>query len=299
MRTEAALHDLSHEDPRVRAQAADALGRCTDDERAQALPALVRAADDPHPSVRYAALLSLGEQEAFAHAGAVTGRLGDGEPLVREAAAIALGQLGAAAREAGAVAEANAAFDALSEALGATANELRFQALASLVEIDPERAAPLVRPLVDDRDKKVRAQACAALGDAVDPSASDAPLVRDALAARLDDADEVRFEAALALARLRDRRGVLPLVEALRQSGRAYDAASALAGLGVGGDDMLRGVLVREMSRFFGDALVKVRCAEALARDGDIRGREYLKGARRSRREDVRGLAESVLETLP
>src|SRR5262249_26480094 len=122
---------------------------------------------------------------------------------------------------------------------------------------------------------------------------------RDPLAARLGDAEEVRYEAALALARLKDRRGVPELIQALREPRRAYDAASVLAELGVNGDDLLRAVLVREMTRFLGDPLVKVRCAEARARAGDPRAREHLRGARRSRREDVRGLAESVLETLP
>jgi HEAT repeat protein len=292
MHLEAALRDLRHDDPRVRAQAADALGRSAADDRAQALAALARAVDDPHPSVRYAALLSLGELDAFVHTDAVAGRLGDGEPLVREAAAIALGQLGAAARES-ADGAAERAFDALTRALSAAAPEVRFQALASLVEIDAARAAPLVRPLLDDRDAKVRAQAAAALGDASDKGA------RDALAARLDDADAVRFEAALALARMGDRRGLPLLLAALRQRERAYDAASAIAGLGPGGDDTLRAALHRELSRFFGDPLVKVRCAEALARAGDPRGRAHLDAALRSRREDVRGLAQSVLETLP
>lgn len=291
MHLEAALRDLRHQDPRVRATAADALGGMTEGDREPALSALRTAIDDPHPSVRYAALLSMGEQEAYPHTEAVAGRLGDGEPLVREAAAIALGQLGAAAREK-ADGAAEQAFAALTEALTAQANELRFQAVASLVEIDPTRAAPLVRPLLEDRDAKVRAQAAAALGDAGDASA------RDPLAARLEDADEVRFESALALARLGDRRGTPALMEALRKAPRAYDAATALATLGVGGDELLRAVLVREMARFFGDPLVKVRCAEALARAGDPRARQHLEGARRSRREDVRGLAESVLQTL-
>ena len=56
--------------------------------------------------------------------------------------------------------------------------------------------------------------------------------------------------------------------------------------------------LTREVGRFFGDPLGKVRAAEALARAGDPSGRAHLDKAARSRRDDVRGLAQSVLETL-
>jgi HEAT repeat protein len=293
MNLDAALRDLSHQDPRVRATAADALGRVAEVEKAAAREALKRAVDDPHASVRYAALLSLGELGAHAEVPSAVLRLDDGEPLVREAAAIALGQLGQAAHEAAARDSEEAAFSALVEALAASGPEVRFQALASLVEIDAARAAPIVRPLLDDGDVKVRAQAAAALGDAGDAGA------RDLLARKLEDVDEVKREAALALGRLGDRRGVPALMTALTEADHALDAASVLAELGVAGDERLRATLAHEIGRFFGDRLVKVRCAEALARSGDPRGRAYLEKARHARREDVRGLAESVLGSLP
>jgi HEAT repeat protein len=281
---EAALRDLAHADPRVRAQAADALGRCDHADRAAAIDALVRAADDPHPSVRYAALLSLGELGAAQAVGSLVDRLGDGEPLVREAATIALGQLG----EAG----GPRAWSALEAALAAEEPEVRFQAVASLAEIDAARAAPLVVGLVDDADPKVRAQAAAALGDAGDRRHA------DRIARLLDDAADVRHEAALALARLGDRRALATLVAALGAPERALDAATALAALGIGDDGAVRAALTQEIGRFFGDALVKVRAAEALARAGDARGLEHLRKAARSRRDDVRGLAQSVLSEL-
>jgi HEAT repeat protein len=289
---DAALRDIEHADPRVRAQAADALGRVVEVERPAARTALGRAVDDPHASVRYAALLSLGELGAHEDTDHVILRLDDGEPLVREAAAIALGELGMAAGGAGAREQVEAAFAALTEALSASHPEVRFQALASLIEIDAARAAPLVRPLLDDADGKVRAQAVAALGDARDAT------VRDRVARMLDDVDDVRFEAAVALARLGDRRGVPVLVATLAHRDRAFDAASALAEIGLGGDEQATETLAREVGRLFGDPMVKVRCAEALLRSGDARGRAYLEKARRARREDVRGLAESVLEQV-
>ena len=281
---EAALRDLEHRDARVRAQAADALGRVEAAEHDAAVTALVRAVDDEHPSVRYAALLSLGELAAGAAVDAIAGRLGDGEPLVREAAAIALGQLGAGGGA--------RAWSALQAALAADEPEVRFQAVASLAEIDAARAAPLVVALLDDGDAKVRAQAAAALGDSGERRHA------DRIARLLDDSDDTRHEAALALARLGDRRAVPTLVSALAVVDRALDAATALAALGIGDDAVARAALGNEVDRFFGDALVKVRAAEALAKAGDARGRAHLKKALRSRRDDVRGLAQSVLSEL-
>jgi HEAT repeat protein len=284
MTLEAALRDLEHRDPRVRAQAADALGRADANERVHALPALTGAADDAHPSVRYAALLSLGELAATTAVTTLIAHLGDAEPLCREAAAIALGQLGADGGD--------VAWRALVTALASDAPELRFQAIASLAEIDAARAAPLVAPLADDHDLKIRAQVAAALGDAGDHAFA-AVLVR-----LLDDADEPRHEAALALAQLHDRRAIPSLLSALRQADRAFDSATALAALDAARDADVREMLAGEMTRLFGDALVKVRAAEALARAGDDRGLEHLRKATRSRREDVRGLARSVLSDL-
>ena len=281
---EAALRDLEHTDPRVRAQAADALGRSEPGDRGQAVTALVRAVDDAHPSVRYAAILSLGELGAGEAVDALVARLGDGEPLVREAAAIALGQLG----EAGGA----RAWSALERALSSDEPEVRFQAVASLAEIDATRAAPLVVGLLDDGDAKVRAQAAAALGDAGERRHA------DRLARLLDDTVDVRHEAALALARLGDRRALPSLVAALGTADRAFDAATALAALGIGEDASARAALGQEVTRFFGDAMVKVRAAEALAKAGDERGKEHLRKAAKSRRDDVRGLAQSVLSEL-
>jgi HEAT repeat protein len=284
MHLEAALRDLEHRDPRVRAQAADALGRTDAGERERALPALTRAADDEHPSVRYAALLSLGELAAATAVTTLIAHLSDAESLCREAAAIALGQLGPDGGD--------AAWGALTKALGNAAPEVRFQAIASLAEVDAGRAAPLVAPLLADGDVKVRAQAAAALGDAGDRAHA------DRVAALLDDADEARHEAALALARLRDRRAIPSLLAALRRSDRAFDAATALAALDAATDAAARDALAGEMTRLFGDSLVKIRAAEALARAGDRRGLDHLRKAVKSRREDVRGLARSVLSDL-
>jgi HEAT repeat protein len=284
MYTDAALRDLEHKDPRVRAQAADALGRVADGELAIAVNALVRASDDEHPSVRYAALLSLGELGASEGANVIIRHLSDDEPLCREASAIALGQLGPNGGE--------RAWSALSSALASPAPEVRFQAIASLAEIDAARAATVVLPLCDDLDGKVRAQVAAALGD------SGQRVHADRLARLLDDNDDVRHEAALALARLGDRRGLPSLLRVLGDRNRALDAATALARLGIGGDATATAALGRTVERWLGDPLVKVRAAEALARAGDGRGMIHLRRAAKAGRDDVRGLAQSVLSEL-
>jgi HEAT repeat protein len=294
---DAALRDLSHADPRVRAQAADALGRVTRVEWNAAIPALVRAAEDAHPSVRYAALLSLGElipdetgelpDFALAIAAAIS-HLGDAEPLVREASAIALGTLGRA--DAG-----DGAWQALAGALGSDKPEVRFQAVSSLTELDAPRAAPLLRPLLADPDTEVRAQTVAALGDAGDQDS------REAIVSCLDDGEVIRWEAALTLARLHDARGARVLTAALRDRNRALDAATALAELAaarVALDDDTRFELRTVVSRWLGDPLMKVRAAEALALLADPLGRRHLQRASHARRDDVRNLAIETLARL-
>src|SRR5207302_6816389 len=133
--------------------------------------------------------------------------------------------------------------------------------------------------LVDDGGAKVRAQVAAALGDSGERAEA------DRVARLLDDVDDVRHEAALALARLGDRRATTVLVAALGRADRALDAATALAQLGVGDDDAARAALAQLVGKLFGDALVKVRAAEALARAGDARGLAHLRKAARSRRD--------------
>ena len=293
MTLEAALRDLQHKDPRVRAQAAEALGR--EDLGKEALTALLAAADDGHSSVRYAALLSLGELGRPQAIPSAVDRLDDGDPLVREAAVIALGQIGAAAggdESPASRAALDTAFAALARAVKSDRPEVRFQAIASLAEISSERSAPLLRPLVGDRDPKVRAQAAAALGDARDEAA------REALAAHLTDVEEERHEAALALARLGDLRAVPILVTSLPAGDRAFDAATALAELDAARQPEIRALCAGLLTRILGDPMVKVRAAQALARAGDPRGRAYLEKALRARRDEVRGLATTVLTEL-
>ena len=193
---EAALRDLAHPEPRVREQAAAALGSAPAADRDEAIAALRRALRDDIGAVRYAAALSLGELQDAGSLEALVDQLEDGDPMAREAAAIALGEIGD-----------QRAFEPLARALASGPPEVRFQAVASLSALNPDRAYELLLRALGDADAEVRASAAAALGDHADPRAC------DRLAALLDDADRAcRFEAAFALARMGDRRATPVLV---------------------------------------------------------------------------------------
>jgi HEAT repeat protein len=279
---EAALRDLDHPKPEVRARAAGALGSCEEEDRAQAAAALRRALGDERGEVRYAAAMSLAE---LCDAGALdelVGQLEDGDPRAREAAAIALGKSGARDR----------VWQPLCAALFDGPPEVRFQAAASLGELDAGLAAPHLLRALTDTDPEVRGSAACALGEAP-PS----PEASSALAGLLGDRfEEPRFEAAYTLARYRDRRATPILLKFLADPGRAYDAACAL---GLLDDPQATEPLRRLLRRWFAPALVKVRVAEALARLGAAEGRVFLEKAAQRRRDDVSGLARELLAGLP
>ena len=316
MTVEAALRDLAASDPRARARAAERLGS-TDDPRAES--ALLRSADDPVGPVRYAALLSLSELgpttlEAVTSA---TARLDDGEQPCREAAAIALGSIGQAAALAPSSASTKEvqakAWEALAGAFEGPRPELRFQAVASLAELNLVAALPYVERALADPDAKIRTQAAAILGDSFgeDLTASttqplpDAPSWVTTALLRLtgDSTVEVSREAALSLARLGDPAAIPTLVSMVARGREvALDAATALAIVArrhrqrtpLPADE-----LAGRLGRFRADPLVQVRLAEALAWQGDGRARAHLERLSRTwLRGDARGLARDVLSGL-
>jgi HEAT repeat protein len=275
---EAALRDLSDPSYKVRTFAAAALGTCDEADRDEAAAALRRALSDPRAEVRYAAAISLAALRDVQAVAPLCGLLADSDVEVREAAALALGRTG----------DVEGAWGALAEALSAGVPAVRFQAAASLAELDPVRAAPLLRAALTDEDPEVRASAAAGLAEVPpDPETRAAllPLLADLFAAP-------RFEGALALARLRDPRAAPVLIEFLGDRLRALDAAQALALLQ---DERSRAPLLRILRRFFAPRPLKVRAAYALMRLGDPAGRAYLEKAARARNEMVRGLAEEML----
>jgi len=311
MTLEAALRDVGARDARARLQAIGALRRLGDDDRgdarARAIAALVPLVDDTIALVRQEALFALAELEASEALAAARLRLDDGDAQVREAALVAIGR--GAARGDGEARQR--AWSLLTDALGGARPELRFQAVRQLVQLDAARALPLLVPLLEDGDADVRAEASAAIGDALveRPAGlveADAAAARDALA-RLVDADDLACpEAAFALARAGDRRGLPVLLEEVRP---ARGEAALLAATGLwelarldpqaldGGET--RAAIEAALRRWRGEPLTRVYLAAALARVGVPSGRAHLERAARAWREDVRGAAREILETLP
>lgn len=188
-----ALWDRAHAtDFKVRAAAFEA---ARDEAPSGAwLGATEKALEDPAPEVRRAALATFGYWSEFKGL-----RLPD--RIAQKILALTQDDSGRVRAEAGIT----------LVLLGKTAIPGRLEALLGLLE-DP---AP-----------GVRCDAAAALGDLGDPGA------REPLAQHLSDDDEVRFEAAFALASLRDGRGRSILEAALESNRRRSDACEALRRLG-------------------------------------------------------------------
>ena len=219
---EAALRDLASGKPKSRAFAAHALGEVTDPAaKRRAFDALVRALDDDRPEVRAeaaGALGELGEPDALPH---LVKRLGDGAAPVRQHAAIALGSLGRPE-----------AFEPLATALGSGAPDLRFQAATSLAEVDPERAFEPIIAALGDADAQVVGAAALAIGAIAVELPPFAPRAREVLAPVVEHGDRgARFDAAYALAELRDPTGLALLAGEAADDERAWDAVTALGWL--------------------------------------------------------------------
>jgi HEAT repeat protein len=282
---DAAIRDLGSADPRVRAAAADALGDVPEKEdRARAAQALRTVLADPRFEVRCSAALALGDLQEPSALDALVALIRDEHPAVRQAAVIALGRLGDMR-----------AFEPLVAALREGPPDVRFQAAASLVDVDASRAFDPLAQAIRDQDAEVRGNAAAALGVLGDTRA--AGWLADLL---VDPKPETRLEAGLALARLGDVRATDTLLAFLGDADRAY---LAIEGLEAVGDRRCAPHLAALAGRFFAAKIVRVRAAAALlAVDPDHPGatvaRVFLRKAARSRRPDVRGLAEESLHKL-
>jgi len=126
---------LDDDDPRVREEAADAVGRLGDKE---AVPMLVQLLNDPEAGVRKEAVQNLSRLGAKEAADAVAKLLSDPSDRVREEAADVLGRL-----------RASQAAPLLLEALKDKNEKVRGEAIASLGEINAREALPLLRQIYD------------------------------------------------------------------------------------------------------------------------------------------------------
>ncbi len=282
---EAALRDLGSQDPRVRAAAADALGDTPESEdRARARVGLEGVLADARFEVRCAAALALGDLGELEAITALLALLDDAHPEARQAAVMALGKLGNPA-----------AFAPLALALTDGPADVRFQAARSLAELDPARAfAPLCDALRDG-DPEVRGSAAEALSVVGDVRAAGwlVPLLTDTRPA-------TRFAAASTLAYLGDGRGFEVLLGALGDRDRAYEAIEGLEAIG---DARAAVYLATQMRRMLLSPVLRVRAAAALLAIAPAdalapAARALLEKSKKSRKLDVRGLAEESLERL-
>lgn len=277
----AAVRDVKAESPRARADAAMALAKASPDERDAACEALRPLLDDKEAGVRFAAIAAAGDLKDESALDVVLARFEDGDPSVREAAIISAARIGDRER----------AEKPLLRALGDARPEVRFQAAISAAELLGERARAGLAALVADDDAKVRANAIAALA-----TLAPHPPTTERLVRALTDTDaEVRLEAALALRKANDARGVGVLRSSLRHPERRFEVMDALGALGA--KDAIPD-LVKLASAFLEAPLVKAAASAALARLGDPRGVEGLRAALRAWREGTREYALGVVAEL-
>lgn len=277
---DAAMRDLGSGSAKARAAAAHALGGVTDAvEKRRAVDALVRALDDDKPEVRGEACASLGELAEAAAVHALIKRLADGLPFVRQNAAIALGSIGHPD-----------GFEPLADALRTGPADLRYQAATSLAEIDPARALEPVLAALEDADPQVVGAAALAAGAIGERERA---RVIAALTAKLTHADAgARFDAAYALAELKDASGRAVLAAMVSDAERAWDAATALGWLGADAADELRAAIANKKMPQEAQVLAAGRL---LAIGPDAAGQKLLLDALTARKTHVRGLAVEQL----
>lgn len=276
---DAALRDVDAPRDDARGRAAESLGDAPPERLAEAAAALERLVDDRAPTVRAAALASLGRLGAESALDAIVARFEDGDPTVQQVAMIAAADLGD-----------RRALGPIREALGAARAEVRFQAVAALVDLAPEESAEALAPLVDDPDPEVRLQVADALGGLERPEGAESLLMMLG-----DEEARVQHSAAIGLARLGDGRGVGQLVDALDDQERFFEAAWALGELRA---DEAREPLARVAESFFKPLATKAAAAAALVRLKDERGVEALRRILRAVRSDARSYAAQLVGEL-
>lgn len=255
---------------------------------------LLHRLGDPEPEVRLAALLEAGALTDLEGQGAVleamVQRLWDEHPGIRQASLDMLGRL---ATFAGHVADERAVARALALARDESA-KVRAEAAAALALLgtpgpDPERVQALLH-LAEDEVPEVRHEALAALGDL------EAHAAREVLARHLDDPDaEAAFEAAFALASLKDPRGRVRLERELPRARRRLDACEGLRRLGdPAAEPALRGVL----GRWFLPWADRLSVWAALYAVGASDAADQLLASTRARRREERTHALALLGML-
>ena len=194
------LQALTQSDFKVRKFAAIGLGEVDSiADREAVIDALSARLGDAHPDVRDQSAWALGEIEDAGAVEPLVRALQDSEPRVRARAAWALGEI-----------EDSSAVSGLLAALHDSDAAVREKSVWALGEIESERAVEGLVPLLGDSDAKIRRQAAWALGE-IESSAAVPALVDT-----LSDADvEVRRQSAWALGEIEDAAAVDGLTRAL------------------------------------------------------------------------------------
>ncbi len=249
--TAAILRDLADSVPRVRAAAAQELGRVEPDF--PDLPRLLeKALTDLDASVRTFAMYSVLEQKLELQLiEAIHGALEDGNSGVREAAVIGLVALP----------DPDAA-DRIRTLISDPDAAVRFQAVLSAAEKQLDDLVPtFCAMLKSDADPRVRANLASALGE-LSPVPVEA--LRQAIAE--DGDEEVRFEAALSLARVKADGASALLVPFLSRKDMFTDCLTQLCALG---DVSILPQIRTLYGRMFQPVIQKLQLGALLARLGD------------------------------
>ena len=256
--TQGILRDLVDPTPRVRAAAARELGRVEPDFPDLA-KLLEKALTDLDASVRTFAMYSVLEQKLeLPLQEAIHAALEDGNSRVREAAVIGLVALpdpDAADRLRRLVADPDAA--------------VRYQAVLSAAEKRLDDLVPtFCAMLKSDSDPRVRANLASALGELT-------PVPVDALRLAIaeDGDEEVRFEAAMSLARVRADGVSALLVPFLSRADMFTDCLTQLCALS---DASILPQVVKLYGKVFRSTLQKLQLGALLARLGDDRARDLI-----------------------
>lgn len=288
---DAALRDLEHRKPEVRASAvSDLAARLKETPDARGSAALLDALKDASPSVRKKAALALADAGIKESREPLLALLEDPEMQVREMALVALGELCDASDERVA--------RAIRSALAAEHPELRFQALIAHTRLLGVQTLPHLARAFTDSDVHVRYVALRLAEECLssDERAPHRTTVHDAAREALADAARgVRLAAAILLAKTRDAEAEAELVASVNSRTPIREPEDEQAAIELIGELGLAAARPGLERRAFGGLVSRDRFAwharVALAKLGDDRARQSILRDLRSWSFETRTLA--------
>ena len=217
------LESLSDSDWWVRARATDALARIGGPRVIDAVLGLINDRDEAVRRSAVEILNTTKDERAVQHLIKATA---DPDWWVRERAADALGEIGDPR-----------AVTAITEMLGGDPRSVP-AAVRALAKLAGKEAVPLILPLLDHKERAIRVEAIAALGEAADPAAANTIIRR--LGQEQTTPDPKISEAAhSALTRLQERMGIATGTGSLQPGGGI--GATGVGGIGSPADLLMEG----------------------------------------------------------